>query len=70
MISYYKGEFLNQKDIPINTNLFRGLGVFETIKFINKKMIFFNEHIDRLFSNNHFFNFGKITKNKIIPTYP
>ena len=36
MISYYKGEFLNQKDIPINTNLFRGLGVFETIKFINQ----------------------------------
>ena len=23
MISYYKGEFLNQKDLPINANLFR-----------------------------------------------
>jgi len=65
MITYYKGKFLKRKDIPINDNLFRGLGVFETIKFINKKMIFFNEHIDRLFSNNNFFNFKKITKNKI-----
>ena len=65
MITYYKGKFLKRKDIPINDNLFRGLGVFETIKFINKKMIFFNEHIDRLFLNNNFFNFKKITKNKI-----
>ena len=65
MITYYKGKFLKRKDIPINDNLFRGLGVFETIKYINKKMIFFNEHIDRLFSNNNFFNFKKITKNKI-----
>ena len=65
MISYYRGKFENHKDIPINDNLFRGLGVFETIKFINKKMIFFNEHIDRLFLNNHFFNFEKITKNEI-----
>jgi len=65
MITYYKGKFLKRQDIPINDNLFRGLGVFETIKFINKKMIFFNEHIDRLFSNNNFFNFKKITKNKI-----
>ena len=65
MITYYKGKFLKRKDIPINDNLFRGLGVFETIKFINKKMIFFNDHIDRLFSNNIFFNFKKITKNKI-----
>jgi len=65
MISYYKGEFLTHKNIRINDNLFRGLGVFETIKFINQKMIFFNEHMDRLFSNNHFFNFDQTNKNKI-----
>ena len=68
MISYYKGEFLNQKDIPINTNLFRGLGVFETIKFINQKIIFFDEHINRLFANHHFFNFSNISKNDIYKT--
>ena len=65
MISYYQGKFLNHNDISINENIFRGLGVFETIKFIDRKMIFFDEHIDRLFSNKHFFNFGKITKNSI-----
>ena len=65
MISYYKQEFLTDENVPINDNLFRGLGVFETIKFTNQKMIFFDEHMDRLFSNNIFFNFEKITKNKI-----
>jgi|TARA_B100001540_G_scaffold315845_1_gene344113 branched-subunit amino acid aminotransferase/4-amino-4-deoxychorismate lyase len=65
MISYYKKEFLTDENMPINENLFRGLGVFETIKFTNQKMIFFDEHMDRLFSNNIFFNFEKITKNKI-----
>ena len=65
MISYYKGEFLTHTEIPINDNLFRGLGAFETIKFINQKMIFFNDHIDRLFSNTRFFNFNNINKNEI-----
>ena len=65
MISYYKGTFINHSNISINENLFRGLGMFETIKFINHKLIFFNEHIDRLFSNNHFFDFSKINKNQL-----
>ena len=64
MISYYKGKFLDSKTININENLFRGIGIFETIKFINKKMLFFDEHIDRLFSNN-FFDKSKINKEKI-----
>ena len=68
MISYYKGEFLTHTEIPINDNLFRGLGAFETIKFINQKMIFFNNHIDRLFSNTRFFNFNNINKNEIYKT--
>ena len=68
MISYYKGKFLTHNKILINENLFRGLGVFETIKFINQKMIFFNEHMDRLFSNNRFFNFNNINKNDIYKT--
>ena len=33
MIFYYKKEFLTDENMPINDNLFRGLGVFETIKF-------------------------------------
>ena len=52
MISYYKGQFLDSKNIHINEKLFRGIGIFETIKFINNKMLFFNDHMDRLFSNN------------------
>ena len=68
MISYYKGEFLTHTDLPINTNLFRGLGVFETIKFINRKIIFFDEHMHRLFSNHNFFNFSNISKNDIYKT--
>ena len=65
MISYYKNQFIKHSEIPINNNLFRGLGVFETMKFINNNIIFFDEHMDRLFSNNHFFNFNNINKNDI-----
>ena len=64
MISYYKGQFLDSKKININEKLFRGIGIFETIKFTNNHMIFFEEHINRLFSNN-FFNFSKIKKETI-----
>ena len=41
MISYYKGQFLHSKDIHINEKLFRGIGIFETIKFEDKKILFF-----------------------------
>jgi len=68
MIVYYKDKFLIDSDIKVNENLFRGVGVFETIKFINHQLIFFNEHMDRLFSNNHFFNFNNINKNNIYKT--
>ena len=64
MISYYKGKFLDSKSININEKLFRGIGVFDTIKFINNKMLFFDAHLDRLFSNN-FFDFSKLNKQKI-----
>lgn len=64
MISYYKNQFIHSDKNHINQNLFNGIGVFETIKFFNNKMLFFNEHIDRLFSND-FFDFTKIEKEKI-----
>jgi len=64
MISYYKGQFLHSKDIHINEKLFRGIGIFETIKFTDKKILFFKEHMDRLYSN-HFFNFSKLNQEKI-----
>jgi len=64
MISYYKGQFLDSKSININEKLFRGIGVFETIKFLNNKMLFFDDHLDRLFTN-HFFDFSKLNKQKI-----
>ena len=64
MISYYKGQFLNSEDIHINEKLFRGIGIFETIKFTDKKILFFQEHMDRLFSN-QFFNFSKLDQKKI-----
>ena len=65
MISYYKGQFINRSQVPINDNLFLGFGIFETIKFINKQLCFFDDHIDRLFSNNQFFNFSRLNKNEI-----
>jgi len=64
MISYYQGQFLDSKTININEKLFRGIGIFETIKFIGNQMLFFEDHINRLFSNN-FFNFSTIDKKKI-----
>ena len=64
MISYYKGQFLDSKNIHINEKLFRGIGIFETIKFINNKMLFFNDHMDRLFSNN-FFDLSNIKQQQI-----
>ena len=64
MISYYKGEFISSKNISINENLFYGIGVFETIRFNNKKMIFFEDHMNRLFSND-FFDLSTISKKEI-----
>ena len=64
MISYYKGQFIDSKQININEKLFRGIGVFETLKFIDNEILFFEDHINRLFSNN-FFNFSAINKDKI-----
>ena len=64
MISYYKGQFLDSKDISINEKLFRGIGIFETIKFIDKKILFFEEHLNRLFAN-QFFNFSTLNKKNI-----
>ena len=64
MISYYKGQFLHSKDIHINEKLLRGIGIFETIKFTDKKILFFKEHMDRLCSN-QFFNFSKLNQEKI-----
>ena len=64
MISYYKGKFLDTETINVNEKLFRGIGIFETIKFSNNKMLFFDEHINRLFSN-IFFDLSKIKKQKI-----
>ena len=66
MISYYKGQFINRSQVPINDNLFLGFGIFETIKFINKQLCFFDDHIDRLFLNNQFFNFSRINKHHYI----
>ena len=64
MIFYYKNQFINSDKIDINQNLFNGIGIFETIKFINNKLLFFGEHMNRLLSNN-FFDFTKIKKEKI-----
>ena len=64
MISYYKGQFLHSKDIHINEKLLRGIGIFETIKFTDKKILFFKEHMGRLCSN-QFFNFSKLNQEKI-----
>jgi branched-subunit amino acid aminotransferase/4-amino-4-deoxychorismate lyase len=64
MIFYYKNQFINSDKIEINQNLFNGIGIFETIKFTNNKLLFFGEHMNRLLSNN-FFDFTKIKKEKI-----
>tara|TARA_B000000475_G_C15932841_1_gene421523 strand:- start:163 stop:945 length:783 start_codon:yes stop_codon:yes gene_type:complete len=64
MISYYKNQFILSNKIKLNQNLLRGIGVFETIKFNKKKLFFFDEHINRLFSND-FFDFTKFKKEKI-----
>ena len=64
MISYYKGKFLDSQKININEKLFRGIGIFETMKFIDNQIIFFDDHINRLFSNN-FFNFSQLNKSNL-----
>ena len=64
MIFYYKNQFRDSDKIEFNQNLFNGIGIFETIKFTNNKILFFEEHMVRLFSNN-FFDFTKIKKEKI-----
>ena len=63
MISYYKNQFIDSDEIQLNQNLLRGIGVFETIKF-SKNKLFFDEHINRLLSND-FFDFTKLKKKKI-----
>ena len=64
MISYYKNQFIDSDEIQLNQNLLRGIGVFETIKFKKNKLFFFDEHINRLLSND-FFDFTKLKKEKI-----
>ena len=64
MISYYKNQFIDSDQIDINQNLFNGIGIFETIKFTNNKILFFDEHMNRLYSND-FFDFTKLKKEKI-----
>ena len=64
MIGYYKNQFIDSAKININHNLFSGIGIFETIKFSNKKLLFFDNHMKRLFANN-FFDLQKIKKEKI-----
>ena len=64
MISYFKGQLINSNTITINENWLQGIGIFETIKFNNNQMLFFDEHMDRLFAN-HFFDLHKLNKDKI-----
>ena len=40
MISYYKNRFINLNQTEINLNILRGIGIFETVRFINGKCIF------------------------------
>jgi branched-subunit amino acid aminotransferase/4-amino-4-deoxychorismate lyase len=64
MISFYKNKFTVHDSIGINENIFNGVGIFETIRFHNKKLLFLNEHIDRLISNN-IFNFKNLNKKEL-----
>ena len=45
MISYYKNRFTNLNQSDINLNILKGIGIFETIRFINGKLIFFDDHM-------------------------
>ena len=65
MILYYKNQFIDSNQIDINQNLFNGIGIFETIKFTNNKILFFDEHMNRLYSND-FFDFTKLNLNFLI----
>ena len=65
MISYYKNRFINLNQAEINLNILRGIGIFETVRFINGKLIFFDDHINRLFSYNNFFDFNGLDKKEI-----
>ena len=64
MISYYKNTFTVHDSIGINENIFHGVGIFETIRFHNKKLLFLNEHIDRLISSD-IFNFKNLNKKEL-----
>ena len=64
MISYYKNKFTIHDSIDINENIFNGIGIFETIRFHNKKLLFLNEHIDRLLSSD-IFNFKNLNKKEL-----
>ena len=65
MISYYKNRFINLNQTEINLNILRGIGIFETVRFINGKCIFFDDHMNRLFSYNNFFDFNGLDKKQI-----
>lgn len=65
MISYYKDKFIINDSININENIFNGIGIFETIRFHNKKLLFLNEHIDRLLSSD-IFNFKNLNKKELV----
>ena len=62
---FYKNTIHNKKNIEINENLFLGIGFFETIKFINKNILFFDQHINRMLNNQFLPNEHSISKNDI-----
>jgi len=66
MISFYKNEFIKNSDLNINQNIFSGIGIFETIRFIDRKLIFFEDHIERLLLNSRRFGFKKLNKSQIL----
>ena len=63
---FYKNTIHNKKNIEINENLFLGIGFFETIKFINKNILFFDQHINRMLNNQFLPNEHSISKNDIL----
>ena len=65
MISFYKNKLRNNSSIDINENIFNGIGIFETIRFSNKKLLFLNKHLDRLLSNN-MFDFKNLNQTELI----
>tara|TARA_B100000609_G_scaffold199007_1_gene200210 strand:+ start:7197 stop:8000 length:804 start_codon:yes stop_codon:yes gene_type:complete len=66
MISFYKEKFVKNSDLNINQNIFSGIGIFETIRFMDRKLIFFEDHIERLLLNTTRFGFKKVDKTQIL----